>query len=475
VFAPIFQLFILVNLILIYLFYTEFYYFQRNYSVINNQKNKKVYINNLPVFENKEFCDWFSGFVDAEGNFLIMIEKNKKIVRFRFAIKLHIEDINCLYYIKENLDNIGIVRKYEDKNYAEYIILNYNHIKNVIIPLFEKFELITMKKSAFYLFSNAVKLKDQVNLNRENGIKMSEKEFKDFNSFKLNMSIINQNVSDTFNIISLDNRPFWLLGFVEGEGTFGYKYRVPYFQIGQHKRSINALNSIENFLLKNVINLNNNSRYDFKMTKVLNKRTNVSSYTIQDMDILYKYIVPFFESMKFRSRKSLDFYLWSIAIKIRIYGYHTLKEGKYILTQISEGTNKFRYNRFTSRKETNIFKSREVTRDVTPLPSVISKNIEENTLFLGKEIDNLFSMPPIFNQNGHSSHLEQALLHARRNSSRKGYPVYIYENGIEMDISPFSSYASATKNIGLDSNVIRRYIDTGKQYKNKYTFYSFKQ
>jgi hypothetical protein len=33
----------------------------------------------------------------------------------------------------------------------------------------------------------------------------------------------------------------WLLGFLEGEGTFGYKNLVPYFQISQHKRSLYVL------------------------------------------------------------------------------------------------------------------------------------------------------------------------------------------------------------------------------------------
>ena len=43
---------------------------------------------------------------------------------------------------------------------------------------------------------------------------------------------------------------WWLLGFVEGEGTFGYKHLVPYFQIGQHKKNLFVLNAIESFLLK---------------------------------------------------------------------------------------------------------------------------------------------------------------------------------------------------------------------------------
>ena len=31
--------------------------------------------------------------------------------------------------------------------------------------------------------------------------------------------------------------PFWFLGFIEAEGTFGFKILSPYFKIGQHIRS----------------------------------------------------------------------------------------------------------------------------------------------------------------------------------------------------------------------------------------------
>ena len=47
------------------------------------------------------FLYWFSGFTDAEGNFLITIDRN--YVKLRFKISLHIDDIEVLYTIKSNL------------------------------------------------------------------------------------------------------------------------------------------------------------------------------------------------------------------------------------------------------------------------------------------------------------------------------------------------------------------------------------
>ena len=102
------------------------------------------------------------------------------------------------------------------------------------------------------------------------------------------------------------------------------------------------------------------------MTKVVNKKTNVLSYTIQDIKILHKNIVPFFSSLNFKSRKELDYKMWVLAINIRMKGYHLSKEGKTVLFKIAKGTNKYRYSNSKNNK--------------IELPSV-------------EEIRNLFSKP----------------------------------------------------------------------------------
>jgi len=59
---------------------------------------------------------------------------------------------------------------------------------------------------------------------------------------------------------------------------------------------------------------------------------------------------------------------------------------------------------------------------------------------------------------------------------RKGYSVYIYiyENGKDIGMYPFSSYSLVSKTLNINSNIISKYIDTGKSYKNKYVFSSIK-
>ena len=56
-----------------------------------------------------------------------------------------------------------------------------------------------------------------------------------------------------------------------------------------------------------------------------------------------------------------------------------------------------------------------------------------------------------------------------------GYGVNVYENGKLIKGSPFSSYTKAALALGSVniSSVISKKIDTGKMYKNKYTFESY--
>ena len=49
-------------------------------------------------------------------------------------------------------------------------------------------------------------------------------------------------------IPKIEVNPFWLLGFIEGEGTFGFKNLSPFFQVGQSVRSLYVLEAIAKYL-----------------------------------------------------------------------------------------------------------------------------------------------------------------------------------------------------------------------------------
>jgi hypothetical protein len=88
------------------------------------------------------FLQWFIGFTDAEGCFLIQT-KNKSEVQFCFKITLHIDDSAVLFLIKDKL-GIGVVSI--KGNTCTFSIYSFQNIVDVLVPIFDKYPLITHKQ-----------------------------------------------------------------------------------------------------------------------------------------------------------------------------------------------------------------------------------------------------------------------------------------------------------------------------------------
>jgi hypothetical protein len=128
----------------------------------NCNKNSDVRTeDNLLKNVSSEFLYWFSGFTDAEGNFLISIDR--QYVRFRFKISLHIDDVEVLNTIKSNL-NVGTVTLESSRKCCSYVIQDYEQIKSVICPIFNAYPLHTSKRLDFENFFQAVLIKDNKKL-----------------------------------------------------------------------------------------------------------------------------------------------------------------------------------------------------------------------------------------------------------------------------------------------------------------------
>jgi hypothetical protein len=78
---------------------------------------------------------------------------------------------------------------------------------------------------------------------------------------------------------------------------------------GPTKKNLFVLNAIESVLLKLPKNLRNTiGNQEFNIHYALNQKTNVYSMSVVSIDPLYSYIVPYFQSMSFLTRKAIDFH-----------------------------------------------------------------------------------------------------------------------------------------------------------------------
>lgn len=416
--------------------------------LLNTSKNK------LQPINSPEFIEWFRGFTDAEGCFSIR-KQNENNVSLIFTIELHKDDVEVLHKIANAL-GVGRVLVNKNKDSALFFVSKFEDITSVLIPLFKKFPLQTTKYLDFLSFEKAA----SIILNSKNlkNKYLSSLDLEKLINLKQSINTKRLSINEQENRLLIEKvsiSRWWLLGFIEGEGTFGYKYLVPYFQIAQNSKNLFVLKAIEAYLLKE-FSLIDSKNKELKFQYTLNKLTDVYSMTLVKVDYNFYYVIPFFETLNFFSRKSVDYEWWVISVFIHKLGYIYLPEGKQIALQISSSTNKYRYSTSDSLNKKG--------RACAP-------NIES--------IMDLFKQTPPFDISSGRSHLELVKDYTIAKGGRKGFTVYIYECNSTSDLkemkgSPYSTYGDGHEILGLrrSSRVIGRYIDTGKLYKDKYRFSS---
>ena len=189
----------------------------RKFSMIHNLKYND---NNLITFKNDklvlshDFLEWFRGFTDAEGCFLITPNKANSFI-FRFKINLHVDDVETLNYIRDTLQ-IGKVVLSQTRPDATFEVTKLSEIE-VIVEIFSKRSLNTTKQLNFLDFKRAFLLYQHDN-SREDRQKIKpiiDNIKSGMNSKRTAPAEVSR---QEFNIT-----PDWLLGFIEGDGSFYYE------------------------------------------------------------------------------------------------------------------------------------------------------------------------------------------------------------------------------------------------------------
>ena len=374
----------------------------------------------------KEFGRWLSGFIDGEGCFHVRF--NGKSLNFTFTIALHIDDIDVLYKIRDFL-GVGTVWKSRTQSTCSFRIRGITQCIASLIPLLNEFPLLTKKYWDFKIFEKLIYLK--ISLKKRE--KLSKEMIDYVWSLKAEINLKNKKPNPGIYPVT----KFWLLGFIEGEGTFGLKHLVPYFQLGQLNQNAGLLQEIANFIIENTASV-----FPFKFTTTLNKRTDVLSISNARIDALFD-IAKFFMRMTFQTRKKTDFLLWAIVVYIRKYGYFFGNEGRKFVISFHKYMNKGRYRNAEAPEK---------------VPDITKIDILEKP----------FEVPLIEGAN----HTEIAKLF----SKSQGKPsIWMYDNDVLVSGRPFNRPAKVAKLIpysGYIDNVVKRYIDTGRKYKGRFRFYS---
>lgn len=300
--------------------------------------------------------DWITGFTDAEGSFTVPIVKKdntNNIVKDwrvfpRFAISLHLRDIDLLYQIKDffGVGSVMINRGKEEggrADFAYYVVSNIEDLNNVIIPHFEKHSLLTAKRFNFEYFKRIVKL-------MYNKKHLSEQGLIEIFSIRLNMNnktpiksydgpIISISKPDLPSISINNISPQWFVGFTDGEGCFllnmaksnrskvGYYANVS-FTISQHSKDLNLFELFNKFFGGgNLLKVKNKEEIQFR---------------IQKFELIDSVLIPFFKKYPLQSSKILNYNDWLKCCDIIRRKQHLTEEGIEELINIKSNLNKSR-------------------------------------------------------------------------------------------------------------------------------------
>jgi hypothetical protein len=225
----------------------------------------------------------------------------------------NIDDAPMLRYICERLE-VGHVNENKDGRFVSYYVTSKNDLLK-IFTIFDKYPLNTTKHLNYIVLKKAYQLSFKSPSTKGRGENNK-------NSAKLRQEILTLKDSMNKKRICFDQpadhqikrTSYWLLGFIEAEGFFSVSSpnRLT-FGIGQTISEIKVLYAIREFLL----NLPDSYRITRKDTNVValdqdNKAKNekykpMAKIQIYKTDYITNVLVPFFDSLKWLSKKELDY------------------------------------------------------------------------------------------------------------------------------------------------------------------------
>lgn len=199
------------------------------------------------------------GLIEGDGWFTIM--KNGKYLTYEMGIEMHIRDIQLLYKIKSWL-NVGVIIIKKDKkgnNISRiYRVRNKDHLKKIILPIFDKYSMLSIKQNDYLRFRD----------NLLSGIIYSD----NLLDYTRPREVIDPNKVKF--ILSLPYFSSWLVGFIEAEGCFSmYKAsnhpsNIRSFDIAQ-KGTNNLITAIKIYLnLTQKIFVDKRNRSKLKVSSV---------------------------------------------------------------------------------------------------------------------------------------------------------------------------------------------------------------
>nr|YP_009072395.1 LAGLIDADG endonuclease [Sclerotinia borealis]AHX83035.1 LAGLIDADG endonuclease [Sclerotinia borealis] len=268
---------------------------------------------------------WVTGFVDAEGSFIIGVRKQKGCTGYRatalLTIHLHIKDLHLLYKI-QSFFKVG--RVHESKTSASFTVERFEDVINVIVPHFKKYPLESAKSIDFYLWSKCV----EIMANKEHLVLSGLKRLVRFKS-ALNKGLPeylsnNPCFSDimerpVFKVSAEPLNPYWISGFSEGDASF-------YVTISEKSNQVRMfyaikLNNRETPLVFKIQEFFKGKGY------IVHDKNNMVQYSIVSIKVINETVIPTFDTYRFSGNKLSNYLVWKEILGMLNSKAHLTAEG----------------------------------------------------------------------------------------------------------------------------------------------------
>lgn len=286
---------------------------------LSNSSNSLNKLFNVKKSKNNfNFEKWLIGFTDGDGSFVIY--KTKNSYGLAFNISQHKYNIRILYYIKKNI-GAGSVNVEKYTNMAQYSVYSREKLKKYIIPIFDRYPLLTRKFFNYNKFKKVFNILENINLSFKEKNELIDKLILS----KLDINEINPIWAKPINkknIEKIINRE-WLIGFIEAEGSFFISKNilnyVYYFNIcQQHDKDL--LDAIKIILqIKANVNYYERDKCYYLRTKSKNS---------------IKYIIEYVDG-HLKGAKALEFKLWKRAFNNN-YNHKKLEKIQLIMKKLKK-------------------------------------------------------------------------------------------------------------------------------------------
>ncbi len=278
-----------------------------------------------PKDDVNNFYEWFTGLTDGEGSFNISI-RNTQNFSFSFEITMHIDEEDLLKFIQQTLE-VGKVSL--SGNTARFSVNRREDIAN-IISIFIKYPLQSTKYLNFLSFKKAFELYGSSS-------RKSQELFEEISKIKANMNTLRTDFSE-METRKFSITPYWVLGFVEGEGSFTVAKRdyTLLFILAQSAKDLRLMEEVQNFFLS-ICNDQFYGKYvneGVRLYRDTKSNTDAVYVSIGREDIITKIIIPFFDSLSWHSKKEKDYQDWKTILRLKQLGLHYTDEGIRVINLI---------------------------------------------------------------------------------------------------------------------------------------------